>query len=89
MIKTMDMVQAPAKGFVAVTPSANPLPNVWNYFYCGVELTVSVEDQYGVASSGVPLIPGYHFVSWKKITAVSGGTLYRVHNNDKQPDTNA
>jgi hypothetical protein len=85
----MDMVQAPAKGFVAVTPSANPLPNIWNYFYCGVALTVTVEDHYGHVEADVPLVAGYHYVAWKKVTAVSGGTLYRCHNNDKQPDTNA
>lgn len=87
MIKLMDMVQAPAKGFVEVTASENPLPNNWNYFYSTGTLTVTVVDQYDHTEEGVVLIPGYHFVAWRKVTTISGeGKLYRVHNNDKDPE---
>jgi hypothetical protein len=67
---------------VVASASALPYKNVVLYVPPAANITVTITDQYGVTTTGLVLAPGYHAISPRVISAVSGGTLYYFHNQD-------
>lgn len=73
-------------GFQKVTASTNYLSFNYTKIYVTATCTLDVVDMFGNTEAAVPFTIGVWPFRFAKITAISAGSVYLCHNQDKVTD---